>query len=572
VMATPPRRPRGKAREQIEKDFKNFVFHLWKHLLLPPPTPVQYDIADYLQYGPRRKIIEGFRGVAKSWITSMFVLWTLNNDPERKFLIVSASKQRADDFSTFTQRLIKEVPLLQHLMPRDDQRNSKIAFDVGPARPAHAPSVKSVGIFGQMTGSRATDVVADDVEVLNNSDTEDKREKLMQTVSEFEAIIVPDIATITFLGTPQTEASIYNKLARKGYVRRMWPSRYPSPEKVQAMEGSLAPMIIEALEKNPDLVGQPVDPLRFNHIDLMEREAAYGKAGFALQFQLDTTLSDAERYPLKTSDLIVLEGNVNDKAPVSVAWGTSPAQQIKELTNVGFDGDRYYRPFNVDPQWVPFEGSVMAIDPAGRGGDELAYAVVKQLHGYLYPTATGGLKGGYSDENLIHLATVAKEQNIKYCVIESNFGDGMFTKIFTPILAKYHPTTMEEIRHNIQKERRIIDTLEPVMMNHRLVFPIDVIKKDLKAVEEGDVRYSLMYQLTHITRDRGSLKADDRLDVLAMAVAYWVESVSRDLGKALQAQRERDLDLELRKFMNSRVLITPKGVSMSKPNWMTLPK
>jgi hypothetical protein len=127
---------------------------------------------------------------------------------------------------------------------------------------------------------------------------------------------------------------------------------------------------------------------------------------------------------------------------------------------------------------------------------------------------------------------------------------------------------MEEIRHNIQKERRIIDTLEPVMMNHRLVFPIDVIKKDLKAVEEGDVRYSLMYQLTHITRDRGSLKADDRLDVLAMAVAYWVESVSRDLGKALQAQREKELDLELRKFMNSRVLLAPKGMSIQKPNWM----
>jgi hypothetical protein len=31
----------------------------------------------------------------------------------------------------------------------------------------------------------------------------------------------------------------------------------------------------------------------------------------------------------------------------------------------------------------------MAIDPAGRGGDELAYAVVAMLNGYLYVLASG---------------------------------------------------------------------------------------------------------------------------------------------------------------------------------------
>lgn len=70
------------------KDFKKFLFYTWRFLGLPPPTPIQNEIADYLQYGPKRKIIQGFRGVGKSWITSAFVCFGLGREPEDKFLIV----------------------------------------------------------------------------------------------------------------------------------------------------------------------------------------------------------------------------------------------------------------------------------------------------------------------------------------------------------------------------------------------------------------------------------------------------------------------------------------------------
>src|SRR5690606_37752767 len=167
-------------------DFRNFLFLVWEYLWKagaitapkPDPTPIQYDIAHYLQHGPRRKIIQAFRGIGKSWITSAYVCWQLLRDPDYKFLVVSASKTRSDDFTTFTKRLIRDHPLLQHLQAREGQRDSMVAFDVGPASPAHAPSVKSVGIFGQLTGSRATEIIADDVEVPNNSLTQDMREKL----------------------------------------------------------------------------------------------------------------------------------------------------------------------------------------------------------------------------------------------------------------------------------------------------------------------------------------------------------------------------------------------------------
>lgn len=528
-------------------DFRNFLYLIWQHLGLPEPTPVQYDIAHYMQHGPKRKMIQGYRGVGKSWIASAYVLWRGCRDPEYKVLVVSASKQRADDFSSFTKRLIKEVPFLNHLQAREGQRDSMIAFDFGPARPAHAPSVKSVGIFGQLTGSRAVEIIADDVEVPNNSATQDMRDKLLKACTEFEAIIMPEIGQITYLGTPQTEESIYNKIRERGYDCRIYPARYPTEKQIVVYNGALADFIAEALEKDPSLVGQPVDPKRFTDLDLRERELAFGRSGFALQFMLDTSLSDAERYPLKLSDLVVMNLNV-DKAPISVQWGNT--EPIKDLPAVGFAGDRFYRPLRFDDEWAEYEGSILAIDPAGRGADETTYAVVKQLHGYLYVTDLGGFSGGYDEQILTSLAKIAREQKVNGVLIESNFGDGMFTKLFMPILVRYWNAPVEEVRHHTQKEQRIIDTLEPVMMRHKLIIDYDVVKRDLMDTLHNDrLQYSLFYQMTRITRDKGSLKFDDRLDVLAMAVRYWVDAMARDEELAVEDYRENLLKQELEIFM-----------------------
>jgi hypothetical protein len=201
--------------DPLKSDFRNFLFVVWKHLNLPDPTPIQYDIASWLQHGPKRAIIEAFRGIGKSWITSAYVCWLLLRDPNHKILVVSASKIRSDDFTTFTLRLINELPCLQHLRPRGDQRNSKISFDVGPSQASHSPSVKSVGITGQLAGSRADTIIADDIEVPNNSATQAMQDKLSELVKEFDAILKPG-GRIIYLGTPQTEQSLYNKLPDRG--------------------------------------------------------------------------------------------------------------------------------------------------------------------------------------------------------------------------------------------------------------------------------------------------------------------------------------------------------------------
>ena len=104
----------------LQQDFKLFLQALWGELDLPSPTRAQYAIADYLQHGPKRLQIQAFRGVGKSWITGAFVLWTLFNDAERKIMIISASKERADNMSIFLQKLIIDTPWLSQLQPKSD--------------------------------------------------------------------------------------------------------------------------------------------------------------------------------------------------------------------------------------------------------------------------------------------------------------------------------------------------------------------------------------------------------------------------------------------------------------------
>ena len=577
---------------KVLTDFRVFLWLTWKHLNLPAPTPVQQDIATFLQQGNDRVIIQAFRGVGKSWITSAFVCWSLLRNPQLNILVVSASKQRADDFSTFTRRLIHEMPILASLKPREGQRDANIAFDVGAARAAHAPSVKSLGITGQITGARADIIIADDVEVLNNTQTHAMREKLRNTVKEFSSVIKPG-GRIIYLGTPQTEMSLYNQFGST-FTTRIWPARIPL--KPETYGGKLAPFVAghfaNSVEGHHSVAGSPakghsgtspvtshpvasdpvrgrsmashcVDPTRFDEAVLIQREAELGKTGFAMQFMLDTTLSDMDRYPLKLSDLIVMDLNP-EIAPVKVAWCSSIEKALEDVPTNGLAAngsnglvqDRFYAPLYVSDQWTEYTGSLMTIDPAGRGQDETGYCVVKMLKGQLFLTAAGGFTGGYSPETLEALAKIAKTQKVNLIQIEANFGDGMFTELFKPTLHKHHSVSIEEIRHTTQKERRIIDTLEPVMNQHRLVIDKALIRRDFDST--SDAKYKLFYQLTRITRDRGALAHDDRLESLAMAVSYWTNQMAKDTDLVEREHRDQLLEIELERFVDNALGTRPR--------------
>ena len=72
---------------------------------------------------------------------------------------------------------------------------------------------------------------------------------------------------------------------------------------------------------NKDLEGKPTDADRFDEEDLFKRQLSYGASGFNLQFMLDTSISDEDKYPLKLSDLVVMSLNPKT-APEKVIWAS----------------------------------------------------------------------------------------------------------------------------------------------------------------------------------------------------------------------------------------------------------
>ena len=528
----------------LREDFKLFLQAMWNQLDLPSPTRAQYSIADYLQHGPKRLQIQAFRGVGKSWITGAFILWTLFKDPEKKVMVISASKERADNMSIFLQKLIIETPWLAHLRPKSDEaRWSRISFDVN-CSPHQAPSVKSVGITGQLTGSRADLMILDDIEVPGNSMTEMMREKLLQLCTEAESILTPKKdSRIMYLGTPQTTFTIYRKLAERNYRPFVWPARYPRKDKLSQYEALLAPQILEDIDQGAD-EWSVTDPDRFANDDLLEREAAMGRSNFMLQFMLDTSLSDAEKFPLKFSDLVVTSVNPTD-APDAVVWCSDPRNCLKDLPTVGLPGDYFYSPMVLQGEWGPYTETICSVDPSGRGTDETAAVYMSQRNGFLYVHEVRAYRDGYSDHTLLDILRGCKRFNVTKLLVETNFGDGIVAELFKKHLQQTKQAIdVEEVRANVRKEDRIIDALEPVMNQHRLIVDRSVVEWDYSsnkdAAPEERLLYMLFYQMSRMCREKGAVKHDDRLDCLAQAVKYFTDAMGISAYEAVKARRQED--------------------------------
>jgi hypothetical protein len=531
------------AEDRLRASFPLFLALVWKSLDLPRPTRAQIAIATYLQNGPKRLQISAFRGLGKSWIAAAFALWILYRDRDKKIMVVSASKQRADDFTIFCQKCLIEIPWLQHLTPKDDdQRWSRVSFDVYGCRPAQSPSVKSVGITGQITGSRADVILFDDVEVPSNSATDMMREKLLQLVTEGESVLTPrEDSRIVFLGTPQTTFTIYRTLRERNYLPMVWPARYPKT--LVGYEDILAPELQADIDKQglEALAWKPTDT-RFSELNLLEREQSMSRSNFMLQFQLDTSLSDAQKFPLKIADIICLplDGKVG---PSSLVWRTDKSTLL-DLPCVALPGDRWYGPQETGPS-VPFGETIVAVDPSGRGKDETVALVLSQINGNLFLREIYASQDGYSDKTLCGILRMAGKFKATKVLIESNFGDGLVMEVM-----KKHAIEMkvgvefEEVRSTTRKEDRIIDTMEPVLNQHRLVVDSRLVTWDYQSnhdmAPEERLPRMLMYQLTRMCREKGAVKHDDRLDCLSLGVKYFQDVMAISQRDALvQENRER---------------------------------
>lgn len=550
---------------RAKSDFRVFLTIIWRHLLGVDPSPIQLDMAYWLQHGPSRAITMAFRGFSKSWITGAYALWRLYVNPDEKILVVSGSLLRAQATTNWCLQLIMTLPMLAHMKPKTSYRQSSQMFDVGNCIPAQSASFMAMGIGGQLVGFRGSCIIPDDVETQTNSLTEGGRVKTREAVKEFESVLTPG-GVVKYLGTPHDSDSLYLYLlslrdanGMPVYQARIWTCYFPSKDEEKAYRGWLAPYIGAQIRKQgPGIIGHSTMPNRFTDADLEGRRAAMGNSEFRLQFMLDLTGTMLSKFPLRAKDLIVMDLDPK-MGPDQVIWGTS--QPIRDLTPMGHDGDFYYGPVDVERRtMIRYQEVVGMIDGSGRGTDETSMAIVAYINGWLFHLYQFSTQDGYGTDTLKEIARACVRFNVQVLRLEANFGDGMFTALLQPVLLaewrahnerlpddQHGGTRLEEIQssNKAQKEKRILSVLEPITQQHRLVVNRKVIEDDRASVaapegdETGKHRYALMFQYTHLTRERDSLGHDDRIESLAGACAYFAPKLGVDpLGVAVRAREE----------------------------------
>ena len=195
-------------------------------------------------------------------------------------------------------------------------------------------------------------------------------------------------------------------------------------------------------------------------------------------------------------------------------------------------------------EWAEFDETICSVDPSGRGTDETAACYLSQKNGIIYLHEVRAYRDGYSDTTLLDILKGCKKYGVTSLVIETNFGDGIVSELFKKHLIQTKQNIdIEEIRANVRKEDRIIDSLEPVLNQHRLVVDRAVIDWDYTSnkdsAPESRLLYMLFYQMSRMCRQKGAVKHDDRLDCLAQGVKYFTDALSISAADQI-AMRKRD--------------------------------
>ena len=570
--------------DPINQDLKNCLWKVHKTLGYTAPSEIQYEFCDLIQYSEgiepgtgARLILMGFRGVSKSHVTTVSGVWFLRRDRTENVLVTSATGRFASLIATFAWQMVDQFDWLADMKPMTTQRRSAIEFDVGgaPLAQQHA-SFASVPITGQITGRRFSRGIGDDLETPNTSDTELARSDLLTRASELGGALVKPGGHIYLLGTAQTEDTFYLKMEERGYTIRIYPILFPhlpSGDKeldktrvTTARYGSrLAPFILRQLEGNPLLAGTSTNPERFSEVDIRQRRREWGLTEFERQFLMLLDAGLGRGNPLKFKDIPVME--INPPSPTKqhfllpsvIEFRPLPAFKIEGIQVDSMTGDStLYGPSRAEVE-APVEEVAMHIDTSGEGDNETTWTIGAELLGRVFVPFQGSSLEGHTAEVLESIAKDAKRWRVTTILIESNFGQSMFGELLRPKLEEIdHPCEIIEVRAGlVSKEQRIVQTLEPLVTDQRLILGAELLRGDFTVeyehVEEAKRRfYRLSYQLTRVNKTKGCLKWDDRIDGLAGVCAHFIGVLLRKLTEAAEMGRVRKMDAEIDHMIETR--------------------
>lgn len=524
----------------------------------PDLNRVQADILKFLFGGNKYRMVEAQRGQAKTTIAAIYAVFRIIHEPHKRIMIVSQTAKRAEEIAGWVIKIFRGLDFLEFMLPdiyAGDKASIK-GFEIHYTLRGSdkSPSVACYSIEAGMQGARADIILADDVESLQNSRTAAGRALLEDLTKEFESI--NQFGDIIYLGTPQSVNSIYNNLPARGYQIRIWPGRYPTLEQEACYGDFLAPMIKQDMTEDPSLrhgygidgtQGAPTCPEMYDDEKLIEKEISQGTAKFQLQFMLNTRLLDADRYPLKLNQLIMMSFGT-EQLPEMPVWSNDSINLIGDAPRFGNKpSDFLYRAVQRPYEWRSVQRKIMYIDPAGGGknGDETGVAIVFLLGTFIYVYKVFGVQGGYGSEPLSRIVREAKNAGVREIFIEKNMGHGAYDAVIKPYFEREWPVTIGEDYAHGQKEVRIIDTLEPLISAHRIIFNTEMIKQDIDSVQhyplETRMSYSLFAQMSNITMEKGCLRHDDRLDALYGAVRQLTSQIDYDEVNRINRLRMQEM-------------------------------
>lgn len=561
--------------KRLRGDFSFFqrqVFRVMGWDKVDPPDDITDDMCEYFQHGPTRKILLAPRSDGKTHrIVAVGAVHDLFVDPDNKIGIISKSISNAKQTIHLVKELVDNVPFLEHLQPRASQRDTTTYFDAGPSKPSRTPSVWAIGLGGQRAGNRAHHVYVDDIEDDENTITVESREFLLKQSREFDNIASYGDRRVTVVGTYHHEESIYIKMHEEGYAIRTWPLTYPTSDERERILG-LAPIIEQALDSGDAKQDDIVRPGRYSR-DYINEKKSRGRSNYAMQFMLIADLGDAEKYPLRLSDLIVFDNVDVKQAPIGIVWGTNNGQgqstRIQDIPMRGFPGDGLYAPVMfTNDEWANYLGTIMFIDPSGRGKDKTGIAIASYLNGYVWVHHVDGLTGGHDPATLKHIALTARRYNVERIIMEDAGVQDAIRQLLEPVVQRHwlepgesgeHPNGWkcsvegEQVGRG-QKEIRILSVLEPVTSQHRIVV-------DRSVVENLDFQH----QYTRITKQRGALAHEDELEAFANAIGQWLADLASDPQSEEERSRQREVEEELSAFYKGIDPVRGTRAGMKRP-------
>lgn len=569
--------------------FSDFLYDCMTELMGFKCSEVQIDIGEFIADESRDRImVQAQRSQAKSTIVAIYAVWKLIHNCRYRVLIISAGSDVALEIANWVIQIIMSWDILECMRPdrTKGDRSSTKAFDINWMLKGaeKSPSVACIGITANMQGRRADLLIPDDIESSKNGLTETQRLALENLSKDFTSICQK--GRICYMGTPQTVDSIYKNLPRRGYTIRVWPGRYPTEKELPKYGDTLAPYITARIYYYPQIQtgggpngdrGWAVDPVipGLDEASLTKKELDQGPEYFQLQHMLDTTLSDEGRYPLKARNLVIMDVP-HDKAPGAVQWLPSPKLKLdEELTSHYHCNPELYRNFSCSESTYEYEFKYVHIDPAGGGenADEVAVMAVYMLHGYLFFPEVLALQGGHTEENLRDIAEFVCRHEAMEVGVEQNMGHGAFATMLRPVLNQVYELNKKkdsvpqviDVWESQQKELRIIETLSPLLARHRIIIDPRIIEYDRDSTKKYSLElrdtYKLIHQLVRITRERGALTHDDRLDVMMACARRCMEYMNVNETQAMD-EKEEDLN---RKFMEEWGALqeTTKGYACS---------